>query len=688
MRDLYSDDYESVAVGDADRLIPEGVRRLAGAAVFLGLVGALGLWSYRLGTRDAGEVPIIRAMEGPARVEPEDPGGLQAAHQGLEVNAVLAGRPAPMPRDAAAGRACAGRAGRGGRAAGRAGARRARGAGRAGARRGRGPADAAAGGGCAGADGLGLAAPDADAELAADADAAPAITGPRPRSRPGQPPGGAGKDRHRSASRRSGAGSRPSPPSAEPAPTQVAAAAAPAHEVSGVRSGARLVQLGAFDSEEITRKAWDQLVARNGDLLGSKSLYVERTTSNARVFYRLRVAGFDERRPDPPDVRGAAVPRRRLHPGDPAIDGARAVIFGCDGPALDEAERRFFAAADPWGFILFARNIESPAQLRRLTADLRDAVGRDAPVLIDQEGGRVARLRGPDWREWAPALEECERLPGRELRARAMYLRYRLIAGELRAVGIDVNCAPVLDLARPETHAVIRNRCYGDDPAEVAAIGRAVADGLLAGGVLPVMKHVPGQGRAALDSHSDLPVVAADAGGAGGRLRAVPGARRPADGDDRPRRLHGARRRARRPPSRLRWCGLIREEIGFGGLLMTDDLSMQALRGSFAERAGRALAAGCDVVLHCNGDPAEMAEVAEAAPRLAGLPAERAAAALARSGAVPADDAGGDRGGVRGAAGAGRCLTTSSTPTPPPRGWPPRRWSSTSTASRGRSTCC
>ena len=211
---------------------------------------------------------------------------------------------------------------------------------------------------------------------------------------------------------------------------------------------------------------------------------------------------------------------------------ARAVIFGCAGPTLAAGERRFLAAADPWGFILFARNVEGPAQLGRLTAALREAVGRDAPVMIDQEGGRVARLRGPDWREWAPALEECERLPTRELRARAMNLRYRLIAAELAAVGIDVNAAPVLDLAGPGTHAVIRNRCYGGDPAEVAVIGRAVADGLMAGGVLPVAKHMPGQGRAGLDSHTALPRVEASRGGARGGFRAVPGARRSADGDD------------------------------------------------------------------------------------------------------------------------------------------------------------
>ncbi|MFO1106551.1 MAG: glycoside hydrolase family 3 N-terminal domain-containing protein [Amaricoccus sp.] len=306
----------------------------------------------------------------------------------------------------------------------------------------------------------------------------------------------------------------------------------------------------------------------------------------------------------------------------------RAVIFGCAGPDLGPDERHFLAEADPWGFILFGRNITGPDQLRRLTGTLRETVGRAAPVLIDQEGGRVARLQAPHWREWLPALEECARLPVGPLRARAMGLRYRLIAGELSAVGIDVNCAPVLDLAGDATHPVLRNRCYGGDPAEVAAIGRAVAEGLLAGGVLPVMKHMPGQGRAPLDSHRDLPVVTASeaelqADFAPFRALAdLPMAMtahviyRALD-PDRPATLS---------PRLVR---LIREEIGFGGLLMTDDLSMRALTGAFGGRVEAALAAGCDLVLHCNGDPAEMAAVAEAAPRLAGAALARADAALA-----------------------------------------------------------
>lgn len=308
---------------------------------------------------------------------------------------------------------------------------------------------------------------------------------------------------------------------------------------------------------------------------------------------------------------------------------ARAVILGCAGPVLAPEERRFFAAAEPWGFILFARNVVDPVQLARLTADLRDAVGRDAPILIDQEGGRVARLRGPAWREWLPALDECRRLPDRERRVAAMRLRYRLIAGELRAVGIDVDCAPVLDAARDDTHAIIRNRAYGEDPAEIAAIGRGVADGLLAGGVLPVMKHVPGHGRATLDSHLGLPRVDAPESALAADFapfRALA---------DLPMAMtahivFAALDREAPATQSARMVRLVREEIGFDGLLMTDDLSMKALDGGFGERAARSLAAGCDVILHCNGDPAEMAAVVEATPRLAGRSAARAEAALAR----------------------------------------------------------
>lgn len=317
---------------------------------------------------------------------------------------------------------------------------------------------------------------------------------------------------------------------------------------------------------------------------------------------------------------------------------ARALILGCRGPELWAAERAFLSRVDPWGFILFGRNVAGPEQLRRLTADLRDAVGRDAPILIDQEGGRVARLRAPAWREWRPALEDCARLPA-GLRERAMRLRYELIASELLAVGVDVDCAPVLDLALPDTHAIIRDRAYGSDPEEVARIGRAVAEGLLAGGVLPVMKHIPGHGRARVDSHLDLPRVGASRAELAAdfapfrALADLPMAMTAhivfeAIDDQAPATLSPA------------MVALIRGEIGFDGLLMTDDLSMKALSGPFGARAERALAAGVDMLLHCNGEAAEAAAVAEAAPRLTGRAAERAAAALAlRRGAGAADTA-------------------------------------------------
>lgn len=309
---------------------------------------------------------------------------------------------------------------------------------------------------------------------------------------------------------------------------------------------------------------------------------------------------------------------------------ARAVIFGCHGTTLSADERDFFRAADPWGFILFGRNIAAPDQVLGLTRALRETVGRDVPVLIDQEGGRVARMRPPHWRQWAPALNECERLPDTPTRVRAMYLRYRIIADELRALGVDANCAPVLDLSRPETHPVLRNRCYGGGPGEVAEIGRAVADGLLAGGVLPIVKHMPGQGRALLDSHAALPVVTAGPGALCAEdfapfraLADLPMAMTAhviyaALDADRPATLSPVLNR------------IMRDEIGFTGLIMTDDLSMHALTGDFGDRARAAIAAGCDMILHCNGDPAEMAAVAEAAPELSGAAFHRADAALAR----------------------------------------------------------
>ena len=311
------------------------------------------------------------------------------------------------------------------------------------------------------------------------------------------------------------------------------------------------------------------------------------------------------------------------------MSGASATILGCAGTVLGADERAFFAEARPWGYILFARNVESPGQLRRLTADLREAVGRDAPVLVDQEGGRVQRLRAPHWREWLPPLDQMARTPDPVRAARAMFLRYRLIADELRDAGIDADCAPSLDIARPDTHPFLRNRCFGADVTTVVAAARAAAEGLLAGGVLPVVKHMPGHGLARLDSHLALPVIDAPAA----ELRAADFAAFAALADLPMAMTAHLTYTAFDPehPATLspRMIGLIRDEIGFGGLLMSDDLSMLALSGTLAERAAATIAAGCDIALHCSGVLAEMGAVVAAAGGLTGPAARRAEAALA-----------------------------------------------------------
>ncbi|WP_102110080.1 glycoside hydrolase family 3 N-terminal domain-containing protein [Oceaniglobus roseus] len=303
-----------------------------------------------------------------------------------------------------------------------------------------------------------------------------------------------------------------------------------------------------------------------------------------------------------------------------------AYIFGCHGPDLLPREAAFFREARPFGFILFARNVEAPDQLRRLTGALRDAVGYDAPVLVDQEGGRVQRLRAPHWREWMHPLDQVE-AAGRGA-ARAQYLRARIIADELRAVGIDANCAPTCDVARPETHPFLRNRCYGTTAAQVTQNARATAEGFLDGGVLPVMKHMPGHGLGKVDSHKALPFADADPATLEttdfAPFRAL---------NDLPLGMtahivlpHLSDRPATQSPEVI--GGVIRGSIGFDGLLMTDDISMQALGGSMAERTRLSLDAGCDVVLHCHADPQEMEDVAATAGMLTGRAAERADRAL------------------------------------------------------------
>jgi beta-N-acetylhexosaminidase len=314
---------------------------------------------------------------------------------------------------------------------------------------------------------------------------------------------------------------------------------------------------------------------------------------------------------------------------------ARAFITGIAGTTLTPAERAFLREAEPWALILFKRNIETPAQVARLTAAFREAVGRDAAVLVDQEGGRVQRLGPPHWPAYPPAAAygRCyDRNPATAMKA--ANLGANLIAADLIAVGIDVDCLPVADVPVAGANSVIGDRAYGETADKVAALASSAAEGLLAGGVLPVLKHIPGHGRATADSHEGLPVVETD--------------RATLEATD-----FAAFRRLSNLPigmtAHVVYTAIdpiapattsvtvvqevIRGWIGFRGLLMGDDISMGALSGSIEERSRAAVAAGCDVVLHCNGKPDEMRAVAGAVPALAGEALARAEAALRRRGA-------------------------------------------------------
>jgi beta-N-acetylhexosaminidase len=303
----------------------------------------------------------------------------------------------------------------------------------------------------------------------------------------------------------------------------------------------------------------------------------------------------------------------------------RAVILGCAGERLNADERRFFADSDPVGFILFRRNCRSPDQVRDLVAALRDAIGRgDAPVLIDQEGGRVARLRPPFWRLY-PSAACLGSLPDpqAELAAR---LGARLMADDLDQLGITVDCLPVLDIPVAEADQVIGDRAYGTEQGRVTRLARAVCEGLLEGGVLPVIKHIPGHGRARVDSHYACPVIETPANELSRidfvtfrALAAMPWAMSAhivymAIDPTAPATL-----------SQSVISRVIRGAIGFDGVLVSDDLSMHALGGEIAERAERALAAGCDLVLHCNGDRREMEAIVTAAGPISSRTANRLA---------------------------------------------------------------
>ena len=310
----------------------------------------------------------------------------------------------------------------------------------------------------------------------------------------------------------------------------------------------------------------------------------------------------------------------------------RAAIYGCAGTAITEGERHFFRETKPWGFILFARNISDPAQVQRLVGELREAAGHEAEVLIDQEGGRVQRLTPPGWRGFPPGRRYGELYEAdAEQGLHAARLGAQLIAAELRHLGITVDCLPVLDVPVPGAHDVIGDRAYADTPGPIAALGLAAAEGLLAGGVLPVIKHIPGHGRAGVDSHKSLPVVDTSADELA-RIDFAP--------------FHALRHMPLAMTAHVVYTALdadrpattsasviakvIRGQIGFDGVLMSDDLSMEALKGTLGERARQSLEAGCDLVLHCNGKMGEMEEVAVEVPILSGKALQRSQAAISQ----------------------------------------------------------
>ncbi|MEZ5764766.1 MAG: beta-N-acetylhexosaminidase [Xanthobacteraceae bacterium] len=310
----------------------------------------------------------------------------------------------------------------------------------------------------------------------------------------------------------------------------------------------------------------------------------------------------------------------------------KAFITGVAQEQLSADERAFLRAERPWGFILFKRNISEPAQVADLVKEMRACVGRDdAPVLIDQEGGRVQRLRPPHWPDYPRGQQFSDLYDiAPELGLRAAALSAQLIACDLQDLGIDVDCLPLADVVVEGADAVIGDRAYGTEPAKVAALARAVTEGLSRGGVLPVLKHIPGHGRATADSHLALPVVSTPRAelkrtdfAAFTPLADLPMAMTAhvvfSDVDP----------ALPATTSAIMIRDVIRGTIGFQGLLMSDDVSMNALQGSLAERTEALFAAGCDIALHCNGQLDEMRQVASRTPELSGAPKQRADAALA-----------------------------------------------------------
>ncbi len=311
---------------------------------------------------------------------------------------------------------------------------------------------------------------------------------------------------------------------------------------------------------------------------------------------------------------------------------ARAFITGLSGLTITANERAFLREAQPWGLIIFKRNVNTAQQVSEFTRSFRDILGCEAPVLVDQEGGRVQRLGPPQWPAYPPGARYGTLYDQDVSRGLSVArLGGHLIAADLGVLGIDVDCLPLADVLTPGADPVIGDRAYGSEPDKVAAIAGAIAEGLQAGGVLPVLKHLPGHGRATADSHLKLPVVDTD----WATLEATDfAAFQPLAGLPLGMTAHVVFSAIDPDAPATTSVTMVREVIrgfiGFRGLLMSDDVSMKALSGTIEERSRAAFAAGCDVVLHCNGDLGEMAAVAGVAPTLTGEAGERAETALAQ----------------------------------------------------------
>ncbi len=306
-----------------------------------------------------------------------------------------------------------------------------------------------------------------------------------------------------------------------------------------------------------------------------------------------------------------------LHKISQNRNATKPVIYGVSGTTLTDEEKYFFSKNGAIGFILFARNVQNKEQVKKLTDSLREVMGGEVLMLVDQEGGRVARLKAPEWKTYPAGQYFADLYQQNQAQAREeLFKNFQEIARELVEVGFNVDCAPVLDILTEKTHAVIGDRAYGKDALQVADLGQKVCEGLLSEGVYPVIKHIPGHGRGTSDSHLELPVVDCSLD----ELRKTDFVTFTKLRDQKfamtAHILFTAIDKLNCATTSFSAIKLIREEIGFENILMSDDVSMKALKGSFVEKSKAILSAGCDLVLHCNGTMDEMVEINSALPQL------------------------------------------------------------------------